>query len=227
MIPWEILGREQAPAGGELVLYHRNGEFVIRVDGRELMSSRSSYSEEEMARLAIARLSDRETPRVLIGGLGMGFTTRAALDALPARAEVVVAEIVPAVIAWNRGPLAPLAGRPLEDPRTHVEPIDVGRLMKETRVRFDVILLDVDNGPQGLTRKSNQMLYTDVGLDTARRALRPGGLLAVWSASEDAAFARRLRKAGYETETRQVPARGPAGGPRHTIFLGRLPVVRS
>ena len=223
MIPWEILGREQAPEGGaELVLYHRDGEFVIRVDGRELMSSRSSHSEEEMARLAIARLKDRETPRVLIGGLGMGFTVRAALDALPARAEVVVAELVPAVIAWNRGPLAPLAGRPLEDPRTRVEPIDVGRLMKETRVRFDAILLDVDNGPQWITSKSNQMLYSDVGLGIARRVLQPGGLLAVWSAVEDPAFVRRLRKARYETETVQVPARGSAGGPRHTIFLGRV-----
>jgi spermidine synthase len=225
MIPWEILGREQAPDGGELVLHHRNGEFVIRVDGRELMSSRSSHSEEEMARLVAARLGSRETPRVLIGGLGMGFTTRAALDALPARAEVVVAELVPAVIAWNRGPLAHLAGRPLEDPRTRVEPIDVGRLMKETRVRFDAILLDVDNGPQWITSKSNQRLYSEVGLGVARRALRPGGLLAVWSAADDAAFVKRLRKVGYETETVQVRARGPAGGARHTIFLGRLPAL--
>lgn len=222
MIPWEILGREQAPDGGELVLYHRNGEFVIRVDGRELMSSRSSHSEEELARLAIARLGGREAPRLLIGGLGMGFTTRAALDALPARADVVVAELVPAVIAWNRGPLAHLAGRPLEDPRVHIEPIDVGRLMQETRVRFDAILLDVDNGPQWITSKSNQRLYSEVGLGMARRVLRPGGLLAVWSATDDAAFVRRLRKVGYETETVQVRARGSGGGARHTIFLGFL-----
>ncbi|HEX2571112.1 MAG TPA: hypothetical protein VH877_16265 [Polyangia bacterium] len=226
MKPWEILGREQAPDGGELVLHHRDGEFVIRVDGRELMSSRSSHSEEEMARLAIARLAGRDTPRVLIGGLGMGFTVRAALDALPARAEVIVAELVPAVVAWNRGPLAPLAGRPLEDPRVRVETIDVGRLMQETRVRFDAILLDVDNGPQWITSKSNQMLYSEVGLGTARRALRPGGLLAVWSATDDPAFTRRLRKVGYETETLQARARGPAGGARHIIFLGRVPALQ-
>ena len=225
MIPWEILGRERAPEGGELVLYHRNGEFVIRVDGRELMSSRGSNSEEQMARLAIGRLGTagrRPSLRVLIGGLGMGFTTRAALDALPANAEVVVAEIAPGVISWNRGPLADLAGRPLEDPRTHVEQAEVGRIISTTRVRFDAILLDVDNGPRGLTRRANQMLYGDRNLVTTRRALVPGGLLAVWSASPDEAFEKRMRKAGYRTDTVEVPAR-PGGGPKHTLFFGQTP----
>ena len=223
MLPWEILGRERAPDGGELVLHHRDGEFVIRVGGRELMSSRGSHSEEEMARVAIARLAGRDPLRILIGGLGMGFTTRAALDALGPDAEVVVAEIVPSVVAWNRGPLAHLSRRALDDPRVRVEPSDVGRVISGTRVRFDAILLDVDNGPQGLTRKANQVLYTENGLATARRALRPGGLLAVWSASPDAAFERRLGKAGFDTDVIAAPARGPHTGPLHTIFFGRLP----
>ncbi|MSP58783.1 MAG: hypothetical protein EXR72_00295 [Myxococcales bacterium] len=226
MLPWEILGRARADGGGELVLHHRDGEFVIRVGGRELMSSRGSHSEEELAREAIARLPPHGGaggPRLLIGGLGMGFTTRAALDALPACAEVVVAEIVPAVVLWNRGPIAHLAGRPLEDARTRVELADVARVIAGTRVRFDAILLDVDNGPHGLTRKANHLLYSEAGLASARRALRPGGLLAVWSASPDEAFARRLRRAGYQTDTVAVAARGGAGGPKHTIFFGRLP----
>ena len=220
MLPWEILGRERAPDGGELVLHHRDGEFVIRVGGRELMSSRASNSEEEMARIAIGRIDKKVDIRVLIGGLGMGFTTRAALDALPSASEVVVAEIVPAVVAWNRGPLAHLAGRPLEDGRVHVEPRDVARVMADTRVRFDTILLDVDNGPQGLTRKANQLLYSESGLAVAKRALRPGGILAVWSASPDNAFARRLRKAGFATEVMDVPARA-GRPPYHTLFFGR------
>jgi spermidine synthase len=222
MIPWEILGREQAPGGGELVLHHRDGEFVIRVDGRELMSSRSSHSEEEMARLAIARLGDREAPRVLLGGLGMGFTIRAALDVLPARAEVVVAELVPAVIAWNRGPLAPLAGRPLEDPRTHVEPIDVGRLMKETRVRFDVILLDVDNGPEALVHSTNDRLYGPEGSVAALRSLRPGGVLAVWSRYDDEGYVQQLREVGFEAESITIPSVAP-GLPTYNVFVARRP----
>jgi spermidine synthase len=222
--PWETLGRERAPDGGELVLYERNGEFVIRVDGHELMSSRGSNSEEEMARMAVARLAGKEPRpalRLLVGGLGMGYTTRAALDALGPGGEVVVAEIVPAVVAWNRGPLAHLARRPLEDKRARVEVADVGRVIANTKVRFDAILLDVDNGPRGLTRKSNQLLYTDPGLASAKRALKPGGLLAVWSASPDSAFVKRLRKAGLVVDTVEVPARGKAGGPMHTVFFGR------
>ena len=222
MRPWEILDRERAPEGSELVLYRRDDEFVIRVGGRELMSSRSSHSERELARLVIARLPPRDDPRVLVGGLGMGFTTRAALDALPPGGTVTVAELVPAVVAWNRGPLADLAGRPLDDPRTRVEVKDVARVIAETTERFDAILLDVDNGPEGLTRSSNQMLYTERGLAVARRTLRPGGLLAVWSAGPDAAFERRLRKVGFATDTTTIPSRGAAGGRLHTIFFARL-----
>jgi spermidine synthase len=223
MRPWEILERERAPEGGELVLYRRNDDFVIRVDGRELMSSRASHSEEELARLVIARLIPRDDLRVLVGGLGMGFTTRATLDALPPGGQVIVAEIVPAVIRWNRGALAGLAGHPLDDPRAEVFQGDVAEAIATAKTRFDAILLDVDNGPEGLTRKANQMLYTERGLSAAKRTLRPGGVLAVWSAGPDAAFERRLRKVGFETQTATMRSRGAAGGRMHTIFLARIP----
>jgi len=220
VIPWETLGTARAPEGGQLVLYRRGGEFVIRVNGRELMTSRAHGSEEHLARLACVRLAGRESARVLVGGLGLGYTLRATLDAVPAGAEVIVAEIVPAVVEWNRGPLAHLAGRPLEDPRATVRIADVGAVLRRATIRFDAILLDVDNGPQGLTRKANQLLYGDAGLGLARRALRPGGALAVWSAERDEPFLRRLRKAGFSASAHDVPARGRGGGPNHTIFLG-------
>ena len=219
MIPWETLGRERAPDGAELVLYHRNGEYSIRVGGRELMSSRAHGSEEELARRACSGLP--AGARVLIGGLGLGYTLRAALDGLSAGATVQVAEIVPAVVAWNRGPLAHLAGRPLDDARVTLEPHDVGAVMKRGP-RWDAILLDVDNGPAALTRKANQSLYGDTGLATARRALRPGGVLAVWSASPDHAFEKRLARAGFTASAIDTPARGRAGGPLHTLFFGRI-----
>jgi len=221
--PETVVDRARAPDGGMLVLHRRGDEFTIRVDGKELMSSRTHHSEEELARQAVRRIGERAAPRLLVGGLGLGYTTRAALDALPPRAQVVVAELVPAVVAWNRGPLAHLARRPLDDPRVRIETIDVGRLLSTTTVRFDGVLLDVDNGPQGLTRRANQLLYTDSGLALARRALRPGGLLAVWSASPDPPFERRLRKAGFEVETVAESARGSAGGRVHTLFFGRIP----
>jgi len=216
VIPWHTLGSARAPDGGELVLYQRGGEFVIRVDGRELMSSRAHGSEEEMAR----RACGSGARDVLIGGLGLGYTVRAALDALPADARVVVAEIVPAVVEWNRGPLAHLAGRPLEDLRVSVEVADVGRVLRAGR-RFDAILLDVDNGPVALTRKANHALYGPTGITVAKSALRRGGVLAVWSAHRDDRFVSRLRKAGFTPEAVDVPARGVAGGPMHTIFFGR------
>jgi spermidine synthase len=220
MIPWETIAKARAPDGGELVLYHRGGEFVIRVDGRELMSSRAHGSEEMMAELACAQARTAEAPRVLVGGLGLGYTLRAALESLPPSAEVTVVEIVPDVVAWNRGPLAHLAGRPLDDPRVTVVVGDVAAVVRTTRVRFDVILLDVDNGPAALTRPGNQTLYGEPGLTAARRALRRGGVLAVWSADPDEALMRRLGRAGFRVDVRKVPARGVAGGPNHSIFLG-------
>lgn len=220
MIPWREVGQARAPDGGRLVLWERNGEYVIRVDGRELMSSRAHGSEEEMARLACAALAGVAAPRVLVGGLGLGYTLRAALDALPADAAVTVAEIVPAVVDWNRTVLAPLAGRPLDDPRVAVEVADVAALVRRATVRWHAILLDVDNGPEGLTRPANQALYSEPGLATLRRALTRGGVLAVWSAAPDPAFQARLRKTGFAVSIHALPARGPSGGPKHTIVLG-------
>jgi len=189
------------------------------------MTSRASHSEQEMARLAVERL-DRKVgnPRLLIGGLGMGFTVRAALDALPPGAHITVAEIVPAVIAWNHGDLGHLARCPLEDPRVKVDLADVARTIDHATTPFDAILLDVDNGPRGLTRDANESLYSEAGLLSARRALRGGGMLVVWSASPDARFEKRMRQAGYAVETMEVPRRGPnAGGTKHILFFGRTP----
>jgi spermidine synthase len=186
------------------------------------MWSGSSHSEEQLARIAIRRLGDRPNPRVLIGGLGMGFTARAALDALPALAELVIAEVVPAVVVWNWGPLGHLARHPLRDERVHVELEDVVQVIAQARAGFDAILLDVDNGPQGLTRPANQLLYGEKGLANARRALRPGGIIAIWSASSSPAFERQVRRAGFQADTVRVPEKD-LEGTTHTIFLGRLP----
>jgi spermidine synthase len=223
VIPWQELGRARAPDGGELVLRQRGGDYEIRVDGHDLMSNRAHGSEEEMARLACAHVETAEAPRVLVGGLGMGYTLRATLDVLPAGGRAVVAEIVPAVVDWNRGPLAHLAGNPLADPRSEVHVGDVAALLRSTTVRYDAIMLDVDNGPQALTRKGNQLLYAPTGLDVTKRALRRGGVLAVWSSDRSKEFEARLRKAGFDAESIDVPARGKAGGPNHTIFVAKLP----
>ncbi len=222
MIPWERLGSAKAPDGGELVLYRRDDQYVIRVDGQELMSSRAHGSEERMAELACADLAARAGARVLVGGLGMGFTLRAVLDAVGPDARVRVAELVPAVVDWNRGPLADLAGRPLDDRRVELHVGDVGALLRAGGPRHDAILYDVDNGPQALTRKGNQVLYGAQGLTLVKGALRPGGRFAVWSASPDQRFATSLRRAGFAAvDIHEVPARGRAGGPRHTIFVAR------
>jgi spermidine synthase len=187
------------------------------------MSSRAHGSEEAMAELACADLATRAGARVLVGGLGMGFTLRAVLDALGADARVTVAELVAAVVDWNRGPLADLAGRPLADARVAVEIADVGAVLRAATARHDAILYDVDNGPQALTRKRNQILYGPQGLALVKRALRPGGRFAVWSASPDERFAAQLRRAGFAAvDVHTVPARGRAGGPKHTIFVARL-----
>ena len=220
MIPWEFLDRAQVPGSGEeLRLYKRGGEFSIRVDGRELMNSRAHGSEDAMAELACARIAGRPRPRVLIGGLGIGYTTAAALHRLGAEGQVVVAELVPAVVAWNRGPLADAAGRPLQDARVTVYEVDVAHILQAEQRAYNAILLDVDNGPAGLTRKRNDWLYTQAGLDAAYAALRPAGVLAVWSASPDRAFSRRLCRVGFEVNEVRVRARGPDGGGRHIIWL--------
>lgn len=220
MIPWEFLGSTQVPGnGGELRLYRRGEEFSIRVDGYELMNSRIHGSAEALAELACARVADRSRLRVLIGGLGMGYTLAAALNRLGADSRVVVAELASAVVEWNRGPLADLAGRPLQDARVTVREVDVAQILKEKQRAYNVILLDVDNGPEGLTRKGNDWLYALAGLNAAFAALRPAGVLAVWSASPDRAFSKRLRRVGFEVNEITVRARGRRGGGRHTIWI--------
>jgi spermidine synthase len=221
MIPWDLLDSAQVPGkGGEVRLYRRGSEFSIRVGGRELMNSRVHGSEDTLAELACARIVGRPAPRVLIGGLGMGYTTAAALHYLGASAQVVVAELVPAVVEWNRGPVGELAGHPLRDSRVTVRVDDVARILQAEHRAYDAILLDVDNGPDGLTRKENDWLYASAGLAAAFAALRPLGVLAVWSAKPDRAFAARLRRVGFEVSEVCVRARGPLGGGRHTVWLG-------
>ncbi|MHB1184116.1 MAG: spermidine synthase [Desulfobulbia bacterium] len=222
MIPWQLLDSAPVPGGAEtLRLYRRGAEFSIRVDGDELMNSRVHGSEDALAELACARLAGLPSPRVLIGGLGMGYTAAAALSRLNAQAEVVVAELLPAVVAWNRGVLAGLAGNPLDDGRVSLRVIDVAEILKTEQQGYDAILLDVDNGPEGLTRSGNDWLYTRGGLIAARAALKPSGILAIWSATSDPAFSKLLRQAGFTVEEVAVRARGRKGGSRHMIWLAQ------
>ncbi len=221
MKPWELLGQTRAPDGAELALTLRSGEYVILANGKSLMSSRMHGSEEALAALAFARIRGREEPHVLVGGLGMGFTLRATLDLLPQDGTVVVAELLPAVIEWNRGPLGPLAGHPLKDRRARVEQGDVAATLRSSPGTFDAILLDVDNGPAAFATSGNAALYNDAGLAAARAALKEGGVLAVWSARDDRKFEQRLRYAGFRVEVERVRARLKKGGPKHTIFIGR------
>jgi spermidine synthase len=222
MKPWELLGRAPLPDGTDMTLTRRGNEYVILADGKDLMSSRMHGSEEALATFGCDHARRVEEPCVLVGGLGMGFTLRATLDLLPPRAKVVVAELLPAIVEWNRGPLGPLAGHPLKDRRVQVELGDVGATLRQETGRFDAVLLDVDNGPTAFTQASNGGLYGDAGLAAARAALRPGGVYAVWSAWDDVKFEHRLRYAGFTVETRHVRGRLRRGGPHHTIFLGAL-----
>jgi spermidine synthase len=222
MKAWELLGQARTPDGTDITLMRQDAEYVILAGGRSLMSSRMHGSEEALATLACRHLPTLERPSVLVGGLGMGFTLRATLDLLPADATVVVAELVAGVVEWNRGPLAPLAGAPLRDRRVVVEVNDVAATLRGNRDRFDAILLDVDNGPDAFTASGNSALYSDAGLAAARAALRTGGVLAVWSAWEARRFEQRLRYGGFTVTVERPRARLKRGGPRHTIFLGRL-----
>ena len=222
ILPWELLGEARTPEGTHMTLTRRGSEYMILADGKDLMSSRMKGSEEELARVGCELARKVESPCVLVGGLGMGFTLRATLDVLPADATVVVAELMSSVVEWNRGPLGPLAQHPLADRRTKVALGDVAVLLRESKARFDAILLDVDNGPTAFTQDSNAGLYDNDGLIMIRAALRPSGVLAVWSAWDDRKFEHRLRHHGYAVETLHVRARLQKGGPVHTIFVGRL-----
>ena len=218
MKPWQRIASATTPDGGRLDLVHHDGEFVIRAKHYDLMTSRAHGSEAAMLSLALPHPPKRA--RVLIGGLGMGYTLGAALELLPEGARVVVSELLPEVVEWNRGPLAQLAGRPLEDPRTKVVLGDVAELIAGSDERFDAMLLDVDNGPRDFTQRDNQRLYTPAGLEAARRALRPGGALAVWSVRGDRTFERSLRAAGFRASTHEVAAHGGRGS-RYVVFVGR------
>ncbi len=205
--------------GSELVLHHRDGIYQIRIDGRELVSSRAHGSEEALAHLACDALRGADAPRVLIGGLGMGYTLRAALDALPEDATVVVAEVLDVVLAWNQGPLAHLAGRPLDDRRVTVVTGDVAALLERTTEPFGAILLDVDNGPSNLALPSNRHLYTVSGLTRMRRSLTRGGILAVWSPYREPGFVERLRLARFSVRVEEVAPRPGTERVRHRVFL--------
>ena len=220
MVPWQLLDSAQVPGENKwLRLYRRGGEFSLRVEGSELMNSRAHGSEDAMASLACARIASLASPQVLIGGLGMGYTLAAALNRLGAASRVVVAEIVPAVVAWNRGPLAALAGYPLADGRVSVREVDVAHILRTEPRSYDAILLDVDNGPRGLTLKRNDWLYSRTGLEAILSAMRPAGVTALWSASPNQAFFRRLREVGFAVDEQRVPARGHGASGYHTIWI--------
>lgn len=219
MTPREHLGTAQVPGGEELRLFRRGGDFMIVLDRNELMNSRMSGSEEALATLTCDRLGHMAAPHLLIGGYGMGFTLRAALGVLGQNARITVAEIVPDIVVWARGPMATLTAGCLDDPRVTVAFDDVARLIRQGRGAYDAILLDVDNGPDGLSRPGNDGLYSAGGLDAARQALRPQGVLAIWSAGPDPAFTRRLANAGFAVEEVVVRARANGKGPRHVIWF--------
>lgn len=220
----ERLDEATAPDGTVLTLYRRGGDYGIRVGGTDLMSTRRYHSEEELAERVCRPLEHSPGPRVLIGGLGFGFTLRAALRALPRDARVVVAEIVPEIIEWNRNPDYPLAADALADPRVELRHADVADVLRESRGEFDAVMLDVDNGAEALTTGGNAGLYRSRGVRMAAAALRPGGRLAYWSADEDPRFAAVLRGAGLDVEVVRVRAHATSGG-RHTLLVGRVSIT--
>ena len=220
MLPWVELGTATVPGdGARLRLMQRGTEFCIFAGTNPLMNSRMSGSEEDLATLSWERIKARRKPHMLIGGLGMGFTLRTALAAMPADVRITVVELVPEIVDWARGPLAPLFAGCLDDPRVMIVVGDVARRIGDARSDYDAILLDVDNGPEGLSRDANDQLYGLPGLARARTALKPGGVLAVWSAHPDDKFTRRLGDAGFAAEAVRVRARHGGRGARHTIWL--------
>jgi spermidine synthase len=223
MTRWEFVEQAAVPGGASLTLARRGEEFVLRAGPHVLMNSRAHGSEDALGHRGCEALRAVRSPRVLVGGLGMGFTLRAALEVLPADARVDVVELLDAVLRWNLGPLGPLAGHPLADPRVTARAADVGSVIAAARTSYDAILLDVDNGPTALTARSNAGLYGPEGLGRARAALRPAGVLAVWSAGEDRAFSDALRGAGFSVRVERARARGAgAGAGPHVLWLARV-----
>lgn len=224
MIPWLQIDTARVPgADVELRLMRRGDEFSMMLGPNELMNSRLSGSEEVLATLACKRIGAVKSPHLLIGGLGMGFTLRAALAVLGPEARIVVAELVPAVIKWAKGPMADIFGDSLKDPRARILGADVIEVIGSHSSAFDAILLDVDNGPEGLIRKANDALYDLHGLKAIRRALRPGGVLAVWSSGPNGAFSKRLDAAGFDVNEVAVRATAKGSGARHVIWFAAKP----
>jgi spermidine synthase len=221
MKPRELLATAQIPDGEELRLYRRDTDFIIALGANELMSSRSRGSEEALALMTCERLQNQDAPHLLIGGYGMGFTLRAALARLGPQARFTLVELVPEIIDWARGPMAALTAGCLDDPRVELILRDVSRAVAAAERQFDAILLDVDNGPDGLTRADNDHIYSLLGLQEAKRALKPGGVLAIWSAAPHERFARRLKHAGFQVEEVMVRAGRNNKGARHVIWFAR------
>jgi len=222
MKPERLIDSTATPDGGELFLYERDGVYTLRIGGVELMTSRAHASEEELAWRAIRLVRGTRRPRVLVGGLGMGFTLRAALDASPRPAEIVVAELLPAVVAWNRDHLGGLAGHPMDDPRVTVVARDLADVIADSPRGFDVVLNDVDNGPAGCSLAANEWLYRPEGFAAIRRCLRPGGVLGVWCVEPDIGLEKAISAAGFQVRTEHVYSRGVPKGPKHALFIGRL-----
>jgi spermidine synthase len=217
----QLIDTAPIPGGGELRLFQEGEHYSIKIAGTgDLMSTRMHGSEDRLAELACAPVAARASPRVLVGGLGLGFTLAAALRLLPPAAEAVVAELVPGVVAWNHGPLGAHAGHPLADPRVQVREADVAAVLRAGRNSFDAVMLDVDNGPDGLTHAGNAWLYSAAGLGVIHAALRPAGVLAVWSAGPDRHFSERLRRGGFRVEEVTVRAHGNKGA-RHLVWVAR------
>ena len=219
MQPRTLIATAQIPGGNDLRLFQRGSDFMIVLDRNELMNSRMSGSEEALAVMTIDQLHNTASPHMLIGGYGMGFTLRAALAVLPPEARVTVSELVPEIIDWARGPMAELADGCLDDPRVILVLDDVTAVLAAEAGRYDAILLDVDNGPDGLSRVANDRIYSMAGLAKAKAALKPGGIVAIWSAAPDAVFARRLRDSGFAVEEVAVRARSNGKGPKHVIWF--------
>jgi len=220
MQPWELLGTVTLPDGDELTLRRRGEEYSLQLANFELMNSRQHDSEEQLATLALDARASLAGTHVLVGGLGMGYTLRAALDRLPADARVTVAELVPEVVDWNREHMGHLAGHPLDDSRVSVAIGDVADLLRKSQRVFDFVLIDIDNGPEGSTHDDNNWLYSLAGLEATKAALKPGGVLSVWSTYESDEFTRRLKRTGFTSEVKRIRSRGRKGN-RHVIWLAQ------